>query len=173
MPRCRPPWTRPHPARPRWPCTASAEPEYAAWRGSNPGRCVRGWMRPAFQPDRCALVAVARRLTRRQSAAVAGLGKTPPRPLGWFWLAAGSVPIGCPVGLPARQPSPVDARQLPFSLGWVHGQYRYQSYRVADRGDRTASHACVPLHEVDQRYLTAATAAATSWARDLGQHSGQ
>ncbi len=54
--------------------------------------------------------------------------------------------------------------RLPFSLGWFHGQYRYLGYRSgAERPNRSL---LVPLADVNQRYVTAATEA-SSWARDL------
>jgi leucyl aminopeptidase len=139
-----------------------AEPDYAAWRAQQSGP-VRAWLDAAgFKPDRARWLLLPDSL-RGASAAVVGLGKKPMDLLGWYWLAAGladRLPRG---SYQLATLPPVEAR-LPFSLGWFHGQYRYQGYRAgAERPNRSR---LVPLDDVDQRYVAAATEA-TSWARDL------
>jgi len=139
-----------------------AEPDYPAWRNQQPLN-VRNWLdAAAFQPERgrWSLLPAA---DGAAAGAVAGTGKQRPDSSSWFWLAA---TLG--ERLPAadyRLAAPPDAAgSLLFSLGWAHGQYRYQRYRA--RGESLPRARLAPLPQVDQRYVAAASEAG-SWARDL------
>lgn len=138
-----------------------AENEFAAWRDQQ-GALVRAWLASsAFKPERGRWLLLPAD-GGGAGAVVAGLGKASPDELGWFWLAA---------ALADRLPeadyhlaTEVDGpTSLLFSLGWAHGQYRYQRYR--QRSD-PALPRLVPVAGVDPRQVSAADAAG-SWARDL------
>ncbi|HTQ36825.1 MAG TPA: leucyl aminopeptidase family protein [Steroidobacteraceae bacterium] len=137
-----------------------AETEYAAWRGQQPA-AVCAWLDAAgFQPERGRWLLLPD-AAGAANAVVAGLGKTPPDPSAWFWLAAGlgdRLPQG-----DYRLAAPLAAHAPLFALGWAHGQYRYQRYRARGEPGRPR---LVPLADVDLHYVNAATAA-TGWARDL------
>jgi leucyl aminopeptidase len=139
-----------------------AEPEFAAWRDQQSAP-VRAWLEAvAFRPERGRWSLLPAQ-DGMASSAVAGLGKTRPDAAGWFWLAA-SLAERLPaanyqLAAPLEQPA-----ALLFALGWAHGQYRFQRYRA--RTEDAVRPRLAPLAGVDQRYVTAATAA-TSWARDL------
>jgi leucyl aminopeptidase len=139
-----------------------AEPEYAAWRGQQ-SAMARAWLDAvAFQPERGRWSLLPAE-SGTPSAAVAGLGKARPDALGWFWFAAG-LSDRLPPGDYRVATKLDESTALQFSLGWAYGQYRYQRYRA--RNEPTGRPRLIPLEGVDQRYVTAATAAAT-WARDL------
>jgi leucyl aminopeptidase len=139
------------------------ESDYALWRNRQSG-AVRAWLDAAsFLPERGRWSMLPELQRSGATAVVVGLGKAAPDTLGWFWLAAG-LADRLPGGEYQLATLPEQTARLPFSLGWLHGQYRYQGYRAGtERPNRSL---LVPLPGVDQRYVAAATEA-SSWARDL------
>jgi leucyl aminopeptidase len=137
-----------------------SEADYPAWHDAQPVS-VRHWLAgTGFQPERGRWSAVP----GEQGAAgvVVGLGKGVSEPQGWYWLGA-SLADRLPFGI-YRQATALGEVELPFTLGWTYGGYRYLRYR--GRGEQSRRPRLEPTGAIDMGYVAAATSA-TAWARDL------
>jgi leucyl aminopeptidase len=142
-----------------------SEADHAAWLAAQTPR-VRAWLAASdFRPERGRWALLPDELGG-QAGVIAGLGKNPLDAQGWFWLGAGladRLPYAS-YRLADTGPAAGDAVQLPFTLGWTYGGYRYQRYRARSELPRRPH--LEPAAGIDLRYVAAATGAA-AWARDL------
>jgi leucyl aminopeptidase len=151
-------------ADPALPLYCVTEPQFGAWRDSQPA-ATRSWLDAGgFQPERGRWSLLPGE-PGAGAGVIVGLGRqAPAQPHGWFWLAAAladRLPHAS-YALAAAEPT-TDARA--FTLGWTHGGYRYQRYLKPKATQAPRPHLQLPPG-VDARYVAAATAA-TAWMRDL------
>jgi leucyl aminopeptidase len=107
-----------------------SEADHAAWLAAQTPR-ARAWLTATdFQPERGRWSLLPDE-QGGQAGVVAGLGKNPLDAQAWFWLGA-SLADRLPFAS-YRLAGASDAAQLPFTLGWTYGGYRYLRYRGAAR----------------------------------------
>ena len=134
---------------------------YAAWCEQQ-SESARNWLLASgFRPERGRWTLLPAD-TGAAIGMVVGLGKSELDDRDWFWLAA-SLADRVPPGS-YRLAAAAPGADLPFTLGWTYGGYRYQRYR--GRAEQPRRPHLEPPAKVDLHYVAAATGAA-AFARDL------